>query len=265
MKSEIVVLKLGGSVVNNKFSKVSDVEDLLRKPRDFIRYDDIDKFAYQISQAIDYSSRRNKKLEIWCCHGTGLYGHFAVEKFGVTEKVREFTNFLNREIKKSFEKYGIKVESIDPAKTVFPTKNGFNIDKLIEEGKRQLTKGIIPLSYGTVVGTDELKIFSADDFVEYVAIKLQADRALMFMDVKLSTKNPNFYTDAIPLKELTSLRQLKISINPMDKSGGLLAKLKKLQKVRQSGETVCRIVNAMEDDNVYKATIGRKVHSEILL
>jgi len=264
MKSEIIVLKLGGSVVNNKLSEVSNVKDLLEKPGDFIRYEDIDKFAYQTSQVIEYSQRGNKKFEIWCCHGTGLYGHFAVERFGVTEKVREFTNFLNREVRRSFEKYRVKVESIDPAKTVFPTKNGFNVDKLIEEGKRQISKGIIPLSYGTVVGTDDLKIFSADDFVEYVSICLHADRALMFMDVPLSTEDPKINPEAKALKKLTSLRQLKISLNPLDKSGGLLAKINKLQNVRLSGKTDCRIINAMEDENVYKSIIGKKVPAEVL-
>jgi len=137
--------------------------------------------------------------------------------------------------------------------------------------KKMLKMGFVPVLYGDAVFDSErgFAILSGDQLVSSLAIKLDADRIIMGVDVNgLYTADPKTETSArlinrITLEELKSLKHTIEGSKATDVTGGMLGKMLELTPaIEHKIQTL--IVNATQPQRVYKALKGEKVMGTII-
>jgi isopentenyl phosphate kinase len=136
---------------------------------------------------------------------------------------------------------------------------------LEEPLKKLLQIGVVPVLFGDAVLDTELgfTILSGDQLVAYLAVRLNAARIIMGIDVDgLFTGDPKVDSSAhlvnhITLEELkrmlTRIKESKVT----DVTGGMLGKMAELMPAVERG-IPSFIVNAAKPNNVYKALKGEK-------
>jgi isopentenyl phosphate kinase len=68
-----VVVKFGGSSIRFE-KKPKNIEDLIERPENFIRYDEIKRYAKEMSIAL-----KRRKMTLLVFHGVKQYGHIAAD------------------------------------------------------------------------------------------------------------------------------------------------------------------------------------------
>ena len=250
-----VVVKFGGSSITSE-KKPKNLEDLLHKSEDFIRYDEIKRYAKEVSMAL-----KKRKMNLFVFHGVKQYGHIAVDYLGVSPKVRKYCKFLSNIFVEIFRKF-LPIEQVDLSKYCRWNEKLkiFEMWDYFRKVQEIFKSGGIPVSFGTVVDKipSGYAIISGDDAFLYTGLMMKAKEGIMYTDVPVCDKNPKKYKDAKPLKILYSHKDLTIDVESFDKTGGLIGKIKKLEILAISG-TKCQIVNALKAKNVYKSLIGKNV------
>ena len=249
-KSLVKVVKIGGALITIKNQDISDIDDLIRHESRYVKFDVLRRAAEETSEALRYYSEKGVNVDFWFSHGAGPYGHSAVGVYQVTPKVREYTDYLNKIVTQEFAAHDVPAQPLDAAKTVLLRGNQFEISGLIKEGRKIVSGGSIPFSYGTVVGDRTFRIFSADDFLERVSVELKADDLLAFTDAYVSTSDPKKDPNAKQLTEVRNIEELQIDVDSKDRTQGLLGKVVKIHNARKACNTRCRIVNGMVEGDI---------------
>jgi len=250
-----VIVKFGGSSITFE-NRPKFLEELIERPEKFIRYEEIKRYAEEVSMAL-----KNRKIRLIIFHGVKQYGHIAVDYLGVSPKVRRYCKFLSDNFVEIFRKV-LPIEQLDSSKYCQWNEKLkiFEMWKYLEKLQDIIKSGGIPVSFGTVV--DKIPkgyaIISGDDAFLYAGLVTRAQEGIMYTDVPICDKNPKKYENARPLKILRSHKDLMVDVEPFDKTGGLIGKIKKLEILAISG-TRCQIVNALKIKNVYKSLVGMKV------
>jgi isopentenyl phosphate kinase len=254
MKERIVIKFGGSSLTFNK--KPKDVHELIDTPENFIRFEDIKRYAKEVLLA-----NMKRKMELFIFHGVNQYGHFVVEVLGITSKVRKYCKFLSDIFVEIFRRY-LPVEQVDLAK--FCRWNEklkiFEFLDYLRKISRIAENGGIPVSFGTVVNKipKGYAIISGDDAFLYTGLMLKAKEGIMYVDVPICHKNPKKWKNAKLVKILDSHENIEIDVENYDKTGGLIGKIKKLEILALNG-VKCQIVDAFKEGNVYKSLIGKNV------
>jgi len=132
--------------------------------------------------------------------------------------------------------------------------------------KKLLQTGLVPVLYGDAVLDSDLgfTILSGDQLIAYLAMRLNAERIIVGIDVDgLYTADPKTDPSArlishITLNKLKSMRQKIEEAKVTDVTGGMIGKIAELMPSIEKGITAL-IVNAAKPKNVYKALKGEKV------
>jgi isopentenyl phosphate kinase len=257
-----VVLKLGGSVITAK-----------------------DKPFTANKRAIARLSAEIKQAEVdslVVVHGGGSFGHPVAKEYNINKGYRgksqiigfsethQAMTALNRMVLSSLINHGIPAMEVQPSSCVV-TKSG----RIEVMETRPLTKllqlGLVPVLYGDVVVDSErgFAILSGDQLVSVLAIKLDADRIVIGVDVDgLYTADPKTSLSAYLIEQMT-LQELKRLQNKLEKAyvtdvtGGMFGKVVELASAVEQG-VEATIVNAAKPNNIYKALKGEAVVGTIV-
>lgn len=257
MKSKITLLKLGGSVITKK--------DEASTPN----FQAITRLAKEICRA--------EASPIIIVHGGGSYGHPTARTYRIAEGFkdkRQLLGFsetheamvsLNRLVVKALVDCGLPAFGIAPSS--FAVTRQRRIQVFEDEPLKQALKiGLVPVLYGDAVLDYEqgFAILSGDQIIAVLAVRMNAERLIMGADVDgLYTADPKVDPSAHLISHLAlkDLQQLRVKIGEAqvpDVTGGMLGKVSELMLPIEHGvQTI--IVNALKQDNVYKALKGEEV------
>lgn len=254
---ELIILKIGGSVITDKFSKTPKVnqENLKR-----------------ISKEIASAYTKNKMPLIFV-HGAGSYGHAIVSETGIdrgikTEsQLRDFAetqrlqNELNCIVTKQLIEDGIPtIPCQASALAVMRAGRLIHMDTSAIEGLVNI--GMVPVLYG-VPAYDEVQecsILSGDQIAPYLAVKLKAKKIIHGTNVDgVFTSDPNKNPDAKLIPEINSknINQVKkwlTGSTATDVTGGMFGKVSELLNIGVESQ----LVNALIEGNITRALLEEK-------
>lgn len=258
MSVKPTVLKLGGSVITNKEKTLTPSLPA------------IERLTKEISRA-NVSS-------LVLVHGGGSFGHPLAKRYAIKEgykndatqtlgfcETHQAMVTLNKLIVDTLIQHKILAVAVSPSSCIV-TKSG-RIHAMMEEPlKRLLQTGFVPVLYGDAVVDSDLgfTILSGDQLTVYLAVRLNASRIIMGIDLDgLYTTDPKVDSSARLVKRVT-LEELKGMIERIEESrvtdvtGGMLGKIVELMPAAERG-IPSFILNAAKPNNVYKALKCEKV------
>lgn len=249
---ELVVLKLGGSLITDKSRPFS-----LRR-----------KAIVRIGRELKGTWPKPLIL----VHGGGSYAHPVAERYRVSEGYRSPEHLkgfveaarvvrrLNGEVVEALNEGGLPSIGI-PASTVMITKRGrietCNLDSFFSA----LEIGVTPVTCGDAVFDRELKftILSGDAIASYLAVRLRARRLIYAVDVD------GVYVRDRVSGEVRLAERLSpgMPIEPMgaagaDVTGGIVGKLEEGFRAAEKGVEVL-VVNGLVEGRVEEAVRGAAV------
>jgi len=257
LKNNLIILKIGGSVLTDKTKPLS------------VNTDVIESIATQIASI--------KLPNLIIVHGGGSFGHPLAEKyrlvngikesnqiFGITKTHQAMLN-LNKIIVEIFISHNIPIIPISPL-DVFFTNNGRIEESFLLPIKKSLEIGLIPMLFGDTVYdfSQGVSILSGDQIVAFLSEKLNANKLILGTDIDgLFTADPKIYTNAKLIREVTpeNFPEIKANLSretskkQIDVTGGMLGKLNELITVAKTGVTIY-IINAKIDNNIKKIILG---------
>jgi len=254
----IIILKIGGSVITDKFSRTPKVNP-----------ENLKRISEEIASVYD-----KEKMSLVIIHGAGSYGHVIVNKTGIDkgikteERLKDFaeTQRLQNELNSIVTKY-----LIDAGLPAIPCQASFsavmesgrliNMDKSAIEGL--LNIGMIPVLYGVPAydKAQKCSILSGDQIAPYLAIKLNAKKVIHATNVDgVFTSDPNRNPDAKLIPEINSknINQVKewlMGSTATDVTGGMFGKVSELLEIGIESQ----LINALADGNIARALKGEKI------
>lgn len=262
----MIILKIGGSILTNKDSKVSEVDAASLK-----------RIASEIKASMDNSP---KKLII--VHGAGSFGHPPAKKHKIGEEfdeseypqkrlgfceIQNEVKKLNMFICEAFIKEGLPAVAV-PASGFITATNKRITEGNLDLFKNYLSKGFIPVIYGDVVLDNKLQfcVISGDQLIQYLAVNLNPSKVILGTDVDgVYDKNPKTHDDARFFEKFTSLEDLDIleGTTNVDVTGGMVGKIKELLFLADLG-IESKIINAEVKDNIFKVLENEEVKGTII-
>lgn len=180
MDGELVLLKLGGSLITDKTVAYTPRLDVLAQ------------LAVDLAEA----RRANPALRLVLGHGSGSFGHTAAKQHGTRGGLQPGTNTnhywngfaevwyqarqLNRFVIDALHKQGVPSLTIDPVSAVTASDGKLSRWDLAPL-KAALAAGLVPVVHGDVI-FDTLRggtIFSTEDLFEHIARELHPGRILL--------------------------------------------------------------------------------------
>lgn len=231
--SEIIFLKLGGSLITDKTQPYTPRLDVLAR------------LAAEIADA----RRATPSLSLVLGHGSGSFGHTAAKKHGTREGVtsaEEWQGFtevwwqaseLNRYVMQALTEAGIPALALAPVSAVL-ARDGRVARWDLEPLKRALAAKLLPVIYGDVI-FDEVRggtILSTEDLFEYLAVELQPKRILLagleeavWADFPANTQR----IERITAASFESLRASVGGSHGADVTGGMQSKVIQMLELAQ--------------------------------
>jgi isopentenyl phosphate kinase len=228
----LIILKLGGSSITKKSENKFEMN-----------YEILNQSALEIKKAID----ENSKLKIILVCGVGPFGHTNVVNYNLNgkietseqqqgvEKTKEDCAYVGIETVKALNKVGLAAKLIlgtdicvQKARRVF----SFNL----EEHKKCLEEGIIPITTGTMVPDQELvwSVMSGDQVIAQATKYFSPKKVLMGTDVEgIFTADPKKNKNANLIKNINKKNLDEVlgqcgDSSSIDVTGGMKGKLEKI-------------------------------------
>ncbi len=258
----ITILKVGGSVITEKFSETPKVNS-----------ENLRRIAKEISSAWN----RDEALII--VHGVGSYGHVIVKRTGIDKGIRtreQLSDFAETQMLQNELDCIVTKCLIGEGVPAFPFQASasavMNSGKLVKmcaaTAGRLADMGMVPVLYGVPAYDKEQKcsILSGDEIAPYLAVKLGARRIIHATNVDgVFTSDPNKNPDAKLIREISSanIDQVKAGLSgstATDVTGGMSKKISELLGIGIESQ----IVNALTPGNVTKALKGEEVLGTII-
>jgi isopentenyl phosphate kinase len=257
----LTILKIGGSVITDKFSEVPKVnlENLKR-----------------ISKEI---SAWNRDEGLIVVHGVGSYGHVIVKRTGIDKGIStkgQLGDFAETQRLQNELNCIVTKHLIDEGVPAFPFQASasaiMNSGKLVKmcatTAGRLVRIGMVPVPYGVPAYDENQKcsILSGDEIAPYLAVKLKARRIIHATNVDgIFTSDPNKNSDAKLIREINSgnihqVRDWLTGSTATDVTGGMYKKVSELLGIGIESQ----IVNALIPGNVTKALRGEAVLGTII-
>ena len=256
---DLVVLKLGGSVITKKSENKLEVNEK-----------NLDRICKEIAEA-----KRKKKFKLIVVHGAGPFGHIPANTYKLHHGLKsndqiigisvthQCMEFLNQIVVKTILKNGINAISYQPSAVgiLNDQKLAYFPTNVI---KKLLALDIVPVCYGDVLIDTKrgIGILSGDHLVPYLAEKLNADRVIMSSDIDgIFDKNPKKHKNAKLIKKVTK-KNIKLIYNldvpsGTDVTGGMQRKLAELLKLSKR-QIRAEIINAEKPGILKRALLGKK-------
>ncbi len=257
---KLIFLKLGGSLITDKTKPFT------------LRTDYIKRIASEISEAI----KENKDLKVIIGTGTGSFGHYPVQHYGIEEglktdrhrygfcSVHNWVSKLNGMVVEELLRLNIKAFSFYPS-SMMTAKNG-NISQFFYQPIIHMVEmGVIPVVHGDML-YDEVRgstICSVEMIFSKLITRLHVLKTYQFtiiyagltdgvLDSKKNTV-PVITNDTIDF-----VSQLFFDTEGYDVTGGMKSKvLSCLQIAKYGVESL--IINGTTKGNIKKALLGKEV------
>lgn len=260
---ELIILKMGGSVMTNKQKEFSARKDI------------IDKICFETSKV---------KKSLILIYGAGSFGHPLAKKFEIHKgfhtksqlkgilDIRVKMQDLGNIISDSLQRYNVSVMPIVSSSCMI-AENKRLIHVGTEVFQLFLKIGMVPMCSGDVVADRKLGfcIVSGDQIAVYLAKKLNANKVIFGCDVDgIFSSNPKQNEDAelltkIKLADLDNTLKNSISeTDAPDVTGGMLGKLKEGIELVNLGIEV-NIMNLNKPENLGKLINDEEVRCTRLI
>jgi len=225
--SELVFLKLGGSLITDKNREATAREEVIRRT------------AREIRSALE----ANLDLRLLVGHGSGSFGHFVAQRHGLLEEgppnwqgyaeTGAAATRLNRLVTDIFLAEGVPVVSTQPSASAH-CRDGELVFMATEPIELTLHHGLVPLVYGDVA-LDEVRgctIISTEQIFAYLAHHLEPARIVLAGEVAgVFTADPLRDESAQLIPEISrhNFDQVEHKLagsHGVDVTGGMLTKVR---------------------------------------
>lgn len=260
MKNELLLIKLGGSLITNKSRPLTP------------RLRTIHRLGQEIRSAL--SIRKNIKIIL--SHGSGSFGHVPAKEYGTAEGfnnskgrlgaciTNDIAAQLNRIVIQELISAGLPVAFIPPS-SIFISENGKPLKTFIEPILILLDKGIIPVLYGDVIWDTKKgsSIFSGETCLKLVAHELIKRGWRVSRDIQLGIekgvlgKKGQVIPHITPVK-FTRLHQAISGSTNQDVTGGMWHKVQESLEMAKSGIKTL-IASGETKGLTHQAIIGKTV------
>jgi isopentenyl phosphate kinase len=259
VRTELVILKLGGSVITRK-----------QEGRAEVNTENLSRLSKEISEA-----QKEEKFLVVVVHGAGPFGHIPAKEYNLndgfkgSDQIKGFIlthqsmEKLNYFVVEELQKNKVNAVAFQPsAAGLLKSRKltSFRTDII----KKLLSIGLVPVPYGDVLFDEKIgcAILSGDQLVPYLAEKLKADRIILTADVAgIYDMDPKKNKDAVLLKEITPKTAGKIrkigTSGGVDVTGGMEGKLSELMRLAKKG-VESEIIDGTKPGLLRRALLGEK-------
>lgn len=258
---EIILIKLGGSLITDKSRPLTPRPDVIRR----------------LGLEIKSSLSIKKNIKIILSHGSGSFGHIPAKKYGTADGFNnsrerlgacitsDIAARLNRIVIKELINAGLPAASVAPS-SMLTAKNGDPLNIFIDPILILLDKGLIPVLYGDVIWDTKKgsSIFSGETCLKIVAHELIKRGWRITRDIQLGIEKGVLDKKGKVIPHITSVKFTKLhpviggSAN-QDVTGGMWHKVQESLKMAKSGiETL--IASGEIKGLAYKAIIEKKIN-----
>lgn len=249
MPQEVILIKLGGSVVTHKERPMT-----------------MNKIAIdQIFKAL-----MSVKVPIIFVHGGGSFGHYWSVKYDMHSKpdrypsdgiavVHESMISLNHKLVKSMIRFKLNPYSVSPFSII--SNNKPLVKKIIELASMASDK-IIPVTFGDIVYRTHHKysILSGDELMTMLSYVLRPKKVIFAVNVDGIYQDPRT-KELISTVEEGSL--IKFSNVNFDVTGGMKRKVREALKISLGGMDV-HFVNGFKPDRLVKILDNKKTKGTVI-
>jgi len=259
---DLIILKIGGSVITDKFSKIPKINP-----------ENLKRVSEEIASVYD-----KEKMPLIIIHGVGSYGHVIVNKTGIDKgikiekQLKDFaeTQRLQNELDCIVTKHLIEkgIPAIPCQASSFAVMDsGKLIHMDISAIEGLLDIGMVPVLYGVPAYDKNQKcsILSGDQIAPYLAVKLNAKKIIHATNVDgVFTSDPNKNPDAKLIPEINSknIGQVKkwlTGSTATDVTGGMFGKVSELLEIAIESQ----VINGLIDGNIVRAFRDEKIGTTI--
>jgi len=249
-----VVVKLGGSVITDK-----------RRPF-VIKRATLGRLARELAAA---------RCPLVVVHGGGSFGHPVASKYGIARGYKNKNQLmglslthramerLNANVIEALQRAGLPAIAVQPSACAVVSDGQIQSMEL-GPVKKLLELGIIPVLYGDAVPdlSKGMSILSGDKIVAYLALKLDASRVILGVDVDgVCTANPKKAKHVEIVRRITPADEELIAslgaAEGKDVTGGMGNKVRELLVLAERG-VEAEIVNATKPGILKRAVRGER-------
>lgn len=256
--SELVFLKLGGSLITDKHTEAMLRPELVRR----------------IVQEIAAARQASPDLQIVLGHGSGSFGHVPAKKYGTRQGVRtpeqwrgfvevwRYASALNQAVMGA-----LAAVSDQPAVAFAPVSSvlaaGGRVQHWnLEPLRAALAAGLLPVVYGDVVFDSEIggTILSTEDLFVHLAAELRPARILLAgSDAGVYDRYPDGeVVGRITPASYANLAALPGASAATDVTGGMASKVESMLSIVQAQpECTVSIFSGIEEGNIRNALLGK--------
>jgi isopentenyl phosphate kinase len=260
---ELVLVKLGGSVVTDKGRKFTS------RPKN------ISRFAKEIC-----SASRKTNARIILGHGAGSFAHIPAAKYktkdGLVGKdslygmsaTEEAARWLNGIVIKKFVDEGVVVFPFSPGSFLISDTKVCS-KSYLDPIKEALELGVIPVVYGDVIIDKKIgcTIFSTEKIFSILAKTLRRDykiRIIFVTDVDGVYDEKGRIIAKITGKNFKGLTSSIVGAKSIDVTGGMLHKVEEALSIAKSTGINTLIINGKRKDLLKNAILGKKVEGTLI-
>jgi isopentenyl phosphate kinase len=266
---ELVLLKLGGSLITKKGSPQTARKDVIRR------------VAREIREALDEVSG----LRLVVGHGSGSYGHPTASKYGIQEGLGDGDDWrgyaetavvasrLNRVVIDALFDQGIPALPLQPSASAL-CREGNLVHLQTAPLEEALRRGLVPVVYGDVSfdAAQGSAIISTEQIFAYLGARLKPARVILAALVDgVFTADPLRDTGtrlvkAISVSRLGEVERLLAGSPDTDVTGGMLSKVLIMSRlIEMHPALTVRIISGEREGLVKKALVESEIEEGTLL
>ncbi len=256
--TELVFLKLGGSLITDKTRAQTTRLDLIRR------------LAAEVARAL----RRSPRLRLVLGHGSGSFGHAAAQTVGYDQDqprtgpgfahVAWAAALLNRLVAEAFHEAGLPIVVLPPSVSA-EAYEGVLQSLSLSPFQRALDHALIPLTYGDVVWDKAAgwTIASTETIFAFLARALQPRRIILAGEVAGVLREDGAASPGALVAEITpqtwpAIRPSVHGARGMDVTGGMASKVEDaLNLVATMPGLQVDIISGLEPGRVEAALLGQ--------
>ncbi|MEZ5334959.1 MAG: isopentenyl phosphate kinase [Methanolobus sp.] len=251
-KSNITILKIGGSVITDKSADDGAA-----------RMDQIKRIANEIAGF-------EGKLII--VHGAGSFGHPQVKRFGLTGKFDHEGSIithmsvrkLNTTVVEALNSAGVNALPLHPMACAV-SENSRIKSMFLEQIEQMLESGFVPVLHGDMVMDTEsgTSVLSGDQIVPYLAIQMKASRIGIGSAEEGVLDNNGGVIPEISNANFDEIKEYLGGSANTDVTGGMLGKVLELLNLSEQSNGTSYIFNAGNAGNVSGFLNGNNIGTAI--
>jgi isopentenyl phosphate kinase len=266
---ELVLLKLGGSLITEKGSPQTARKETIRR------------VAGEIREALD----EVPGLRLVLGHGSGSYGHPAANKYGIQEGLAGSDDWwgyaetavvasrLNRVVTDTLIDQGIPALPLQPSASAL-CRDGNLVHLEIAPVEEALKRGLVPVVYGDV-SFDAVRgsaIISTEQIFTYLGSLLKPARVILAGRVEgVFTADPRRdagtrLVKSISVSRLDEVQSMLAGSPDTDVTGGMLSKVLAMSQLIEAQPTLkVRIISGERKGLIKKALMQSEIEEGTLL